>query len=301
MGRKKSKEPKEIQALPLQVILWGSTQGKKLLIKAQTSDCLVVKDTESKKLLFFPLGGFEVQLKQIMAIAYSLKDLPSAELMSLAYTKDLESEWKTQRSINQWIGKSFITACLQVTEDEDQLQSPVIVDVIEMTALFYRSLWDLIRAGFPYIKKNIPNLPFETPSDLTVNIIEEERNSYFEILVTNDYIEFFNKDLKENLKSLPEGSRKFPKALSESTWLPCVLGSLRKEAKSKRKIQALFEIYDVALRNLREAFDELLNDRSAQGLTAPSHLWKYGEQWFFNQYNQPTISLEEKKVKLNKT
>jgi phenylalanyl-tRNA synthetase beta subunit len=99
---------------------------------------------------------------------------------------------------------------------------------------------------------------------------------------------------------LPNESCKFPKIFSENSWLPCVLWSLRKEAKSKRKIQALFEIYEVALRNLTEALDELLNDRSAQGLTAPSYLWKHGKQWFFSQYNQPTISREEKKAKLNK-
>lgn len=302
MNKVKKEQLKPTQTnlgLAFHSIFWACSQGMKPVVVARNWDYIIIQDLKTKNLIVFPSADIDSEVSKIMSIGHEIRLTPSDGLKNAAFTSDLLSEWETQRRISNIVGRAFLFACLENTgvdplEEERKTIHQSIVDIFELEAFLYRALWDLVKAGFSCIKKEFPSLPFDTPEQLTIEVIKEDRNSRFECLISNNWIQFLTDELSslwdKDSKAAQERLVDPSKTLSKSTWLPKILNTLQRQSRKRRILKALLETYDVATTNLAEAFVEFFKARTEKGKVVTSQVWKDGEQYFFDRYNRPTIS-----------
>jgi hypothetical protein len=143
------------------------------------------------------------------------------------------------------IGRAFLFACLENTgvdplKEERKTLHQSIVDILELEAFLYRALWDLVKAGFSCMKKEFSSLPFDTPEQLIIEVIKEDRNSRFECLISNNWIQLLTDELSslwsKDFKAAQEKLKLIDpsETLSKSTWLPKILKTLQRQSKKRR-------------------------------------------------------------------
>ena len=290
------------QCLLLETIFWACGQGMKPLVIAQREHCIIIQDLETRILLPIHYDEADQEVLKVMTIANALSLTPSDELKEMTFTSDLLSEWKTHKWLSNLVGRVFIFICLESRvvdplEEERKNLHQSTANVIEMEAFFYQSLWNLIKTGFGEIKEKIPSLPFNTPEELTIEIIQEERNSRFECILSNNWIQFLTDEALSLWDNDSDLDRKKiieridpSKTLSRRIWFPRILPILHKHSKKRQIIKAQLQTYEVAIDNLKHAFIDFLKARTEKGKLVKSYVWQDGEQHFLDRYNRPSIS-----------
>lgn len=207
MNQKKKKESLMIctdEKFYARVEEYAWNNDKKLLVINGDKEHLILQDIETKKLIAI-FSDKEITnihpTATIFELAETIASMPEDRLKELAYTEDLKHEFSVQRAQNIIISKVFLMECLDLDidliEKERNRQHKLITELQILKVYQYRALWDLIKLVFPHIKKAISEFPFSKPKDLLIDIIVSQKNSNYERLVFEDYIEFLSFKLEK--------------------------------------------------------------------------------------------------------
>lgn len=278
-----------------------SSEKFRLIMNLETGNFAISATDETKK----------SKLLAIMTLANQIGDLPSEALEALAYTKDLQHEFNRHRNDNIMIGKCFAFASLNI--DLDPLKAEKICDdvtnqwteeILIQAAYRYRALHELISVGFKDIKNALPNISFDTPEQLCFEIIRDEQDSYFEKLVTSDFVQILSDVVYEiwqgiqqgeswetlNKKSIAQGLG----SIYKGVLLHKCLDVLHERSRKKSRIRSRMDIYSRECDFLAEAIIRAIKARSSQGKIKKSVQWQLGMAYIFDKSNRPSIPLESR-------
>lgn len=288
--------------------LWESFEGCVFSALENSGICTISRDEKDSTLsigltFVVPGGDRESAFKVMSALEKSsyLATLPSEDLRSIAYTPDLIDEWKWQRFWSLLLAKCFLLLRLQVTEgllDQEKQEAPITqrdAELIELSAYRYEALYRLIKKGFKYLRKSLPNdLVNKTYWDLFREICREEIDFHFEIR-TSIFQEFLIdtwiphwKELaaqtirnREDLTPLLETQQNF-----HSERLLTVLEIFVQKAKRDKILRAVLTTYFNHCINLADAITGSLGARDSSGKVHKSEQWRHGERYVLYN-NQP--------------
>jgi hypothetical protein len=254
-------------------------------------------------IVFSGSGGDRLSAYKALEAAYKASQLtllPSEGLKSIAYTQDLEDEWKYQRFWSLLLAKCFLLTLLnqvdnQLTEEvEVSIVTKWDAELIELSALRYLDLYKLIKKGFKYLKKSlIIESDDKKPWDVFIEICTEEINAPF-VARTNNFQEFLidkallqwkeitdHKVNRNNFEILVEDQYVF-----NSRLLLTVIEFLVRESKRDNLLATYLESYLGKCNSLAYSMVAALEARTASGKVARSEQWKDGVRFIFSN-NRP--------------
>jgi len=259
--------------------------------------------TLSIEVVFIRPGGDRERVFQIIKAlekASQITTLPSEELKSIAYTPDLEDEWKWQRFWSLLLAKCFLFLLLKETTgilEKEKRELPITrwdAKLIEQSAYRYEALYRLIKKGFKYLKESSSNnLANKSYWDIFMEICREEIDFHFEIR-TSDFKQFLvdtwipcweklaeQKIERKNLAPLLETQKLF-----HSQRLLTTLEIFIKKAKRDESLRARLTTYFNDCIELADLFTESFRARGSSGKIHKSEQWKDGKRSVF-QNNRP--------------
>jgi hypothetical protein len=249
-------------------------------------------------IVFSGAGGDRLSAYKALEAAYKASQLtllPSEGLKSIAYTQDLEDEWKYQRFWSLLLAKCFLLISLNEVENqlEEEKEAEIITkwdaELIELTASRYEALYRLIKKGFKYLKKSLPSdLARKNSWDIFTEVCREEIEASF-VARTNSFQEILIDKYIPKWKELTEydTSRNNFKCLLETQYLFnsellfAVIKSLTEKAKRDNLLAASLEGYFDRCRALAYSLVDALEARDSSGKIARSERWINGERCIY--------------------
>ncbi len=260
--------------------------------------------TLSVMVAFLRAGGDRASAYKTLEAVYKashLTLLPSEGLKSIAYTKDLEDEWKQQRLWSLLLAKCFLLTLLNEVENqlEEEKEASIITkwdaELIELTALRYEALYRLIKKGFKCLQKSLTSdLVFQKSWGIFMEVCREEidapfvaRTKSFQPILIDEYLPEWKELIKHeanrnNFKILLETQYLF-----NSQLLLTVIEILAKKAKRDNLLATYLEDYFGKCRSLGFSMVDALEARNSSGKVVRSEQWKHGERFIF--YNNRPI------------
>jgi hypothetical protein len=277
-----------------------SFENFRLIMNLETGNFAISATDEIKK----------SEITTIMTLANQIGDLPSKALESLAYTEDLQHEFNRCLNDNIMIGKCFAFASLKIdlsplkTEKSCGDVNKQTQEILIQAAYRYRALHELISVGFKDIKNTLPNISFDTPEQLCLEIIRDEQDSYFEKLVTSDFVQILSDVVEEIWQKSQQGEswenlNKISVAqglgsIYKGVLLHKCLDILYERARKKSIIHSRMSAYSQECDSLAKVIIKAITARSSQGKIKKSVQWQLGIVYIFDKFNRPSIPLESR-------
>jgi hypothetical protein len=268
-----------------------------------------IMDKETGSLALVPIDvTVQDEINSIFNISDQISELPSNTLKeSLAYTDNLKEEFNRQRNESIIMGRCFIFVALYIEGDplipekEDKTLDSWTEEIYNQRAYYYRSLFDLIKAGFEIIKKAFPDMSFNKADELFIEIIRDERDSYFERIATTEFIQITTDSLADFWRGIiqRESYEKLEKrciaqglgSIHKEVLLHECLDFLEEKAKKNNRIQSRLKAYYTEYNSLAQTIVEACEARNSKGKVKKSIQWRQGLAHTFDNKNRPTIPM----------
>lgn len=217
-------------------------------------------------------------------LTISLCQYPSEELLTLAYTKDLQEYWYGLRLFNFNVAIEFLGSYLKIegrSLDVDT-ENELIKELIHYCGARYYDLWNIVKLTFSYVKKQFPIIP-DNEKSLFLKIVEDELNYPFEQVVLEDYTIMDMKRVSELAKKVAERFNNKNKYLEIDKNKMSLLSALillvsqSKKLAKNRLLRFHAERYNQATQHMAMVVYDMTITRTAQGLMTPSWVWKSGK------------------------
>lgn len=271
---------------------------KAFLELLKLSNCYTCLDPESRSIGLEIVPGAATteaqwRLLKILMIAGHIADMPSKALLNIAYTNDLQNEWKYQRCINERLARCFIVSCLNLeinplAQESRQDMSQWDKNLCIQMAYRYRALWELIQVGWPYISNKFSDLPFNTDRELFCEIVRDERDYQFEML-TSSFLQVLTNDLKIfwDVMVNPERYEQLTLLLNNrkiyaSKWLRKISPILVENSENNTRLRGRLKAHSLECEELAQLFKEALTARNSKGKIHKSQEWRHGERKAFH-------------------
>ncbi|KOP23407.1 hypothetical protein AMR41_26295 [Hapalosiphon sp. MRB220] len=266
---------------------------------------LALQDIQNKK--FFVIGNDET-VKIVFLLHDEIAKLPSDDVLTLAYTKDLKQWGKKLKYDSSIIAFYFLVKNLEMCDyirpNWWDIYDEKFIEGLEYLASAYTELWKLISLCFPKLKSTMENcdgkLPFEIPKnakDLFYEIIKFDINSWYLDLFTYSYLEIkrenqikyweelskINPDNNKLLKLKPTHKDNVCEIYLHITFL---LECFAKQKGHLRiKIENHLTKYYADLRSHAACMEELWSKRTNQNYAVDSMVWRDGFGYVVGQRN----------------
>lgn len=288
--------------------LWEMTEESIFSALGDSGLCTTLREKDQSTLsimvVFLRSGGDRATTHKTLEALYKashLSLLPSEGLKSIAYTKDLEDEWKWQRGCSLLLAKCFLLTLLNQVDNQltEEVESSTITkwdaELIELAALRYVALYRLIKKGFKYLKKS-PILESDRKKiwDVFIEICTEEINASF-VARTNDFQQILTHKALSQWKEITKhdvNRNNFEilvknQYIFNSHLLLTGIEFLTKKAKRDNLLATYLEDYFGKCRSLGYSMVDALKARTSSGKVTRSEQWENGERFIF--YNNLPI------------
>lgn len=282
---------------------------KNIVEMLESSDYPIpISKSDALKTVLFPEASYTSEhLFDTLSIASYWCNLPDESLLNIAATEDSENLWLYLREINTWLAKCFVVANLNLEipeplkseRQEGRIKNKWDAQICEQMGYYYRAMWELIQAGFPFIVQNLSDAA-DTPYDLFCKILKEDSEPVFMERASGDYclilvderIRLYEKMLESDNLSQEERDKLLnDRRVYKSEWLKKIMPVLKEASEDNHQIKSRLKALDIEYESLSELMTEALRARSAQGKIHKSEEWQRGERRQFRG-NKPITPSE---------